>query len=73
MLKKSFMIKFYIPHSDNIYTFQNAKYYFETVAKTCEKVVRLNMTSTTSESRRTKQLLASISVNMRIYLPLRPR
>ena len=46
------MIKFYIPHSENLYIFQNAKYiYFKmqniliTVPKTCEEVCRLNMTS----------------------------
>ena len=45
------MIKFYIRHSENIYTFQNAKHYikiFNTVFKTCEKVLRLN----TSESKK---------------------
>ena len=45
------MIKFYIPLSGNLYTFHNtctcskSKYYIElltTVAKTCEKVLRLN-------------------------------
>ena len=37
-----------ILHSENLYTFQYAKYvkYFKTVAKTCEKVLRLDMTST---------------------------
>ena len=40
------MFNFYIPHSENIYTFQNAKNYI-TVAKTCEKFLRLNMASTT--------------------------
>ena len=51
-VKKSFMIKFYIQHSENLYTFQNAKYYIIynliPVAKACEKVLRLNM----SESRK---------------------
>ena len=42
------MIKFYIPHSENLYTFQNTTLkYLITVAKTCEKDLRLNMTSTT--------------------------
>ena len=42
------MIKFYIPHSENLHTFQNTKTYIKiTVAKACEKVLRLNMTSTT--------------------------
>ena len=39
------MIKFYIPHSENLYTFQYTKYYIK-VAKTCEHVLRLSMTST---------------------------
>ena len=47
------MIKFYIPHTENLYKFQNTKYYIKivlqciTVAKTCEKVLWLNMTPTT--------------------------
>ena len=43
---KSLIIKFYTPHLKKLYTFQNAKYYI-TVAKTCEKILRLDMTSTT--------------------------
>ena len=43
---KSFMIKLYTPHLKNLYTFRNAKNYI-TVAKTCEKILRLDMTSTT--------------------------
>ena len=47
--KKCFMIKFYIPHSENIYRFQNTTLnILPTVAKTCKKVLRLNMTSTTN-------------------------
>ena len=29
--KKCFMIKCYIPHSENLYTFQNTKYYIKVV------------------------------------------
>ena len=42
------MIEFYIAHSENLYTFrmQNTTLSISiTVAKTCEKVFRLNMTS----------------------------
>ena len=44
------MIRFYIPNSENLYTFQNTKSTIKslmTVAKFCEKVLRLNITSTT--------------------------
>ena len=46
------MIVFYIPHSENLYTIQNAKYYIKIsnnsyIAETRAKVLRLNMTSTT--------------------------
>ena len=45
------MIKFYIPSSEHLYTFQNTKYNIQnslmSVTKTCEKVLRSNMTSTT--------------------------
>ena len=75
------MIKSYIPHSENLNTFQIQNTSLNcliTVAKTCEKVLRLNM----SESKRkiiqnlkkhhiTKQLLTLISVEMKIYLPLK--
>ena len=41
----------YIRHSDNLYTFQNAKYYIKMFKKqlresTCWKVFRWNLTST---------------------------
>ena len=53
--KKSFKIKFYIPHLENLYTFQIAKYYIKnlrTVDKTCKKVLRLKVDfSNKSESR----------------------
>ena len=81
-VKKCFMI--YIWHSENLYTFQNANTTFnilKTVAKMCEKVLRLNMTSSTKvkgenflsqfKSHITKQLSTSISVCVRIYLPLK--
>ena len=44
------MIKFYFPHSENLYTFLNTKYYIKslkTLANACEKILRLNITSTT--------------------------
>ena len=52
MYKISFMIVFYIPHSENLYTIQNAKYYIKIsnnsyIAETRAKVLRLNMTSIT--------------------------
>ena len=43
------MIKFYIPHSENIIHFKIQKLHKNsliTVAKTCKKVLRLKMTST---------------------------
>ena len=77
------MFMIYILHSENEYTFQNARYY----VKTCEKVLMLNITSTLVEhsfnnrnlenvhsqlnSNIAKQLLTSISVDIRIYLTLK--
>ena len=50
-IKKCFMIKFYITHSGNLHTFQYTKYYMKSILiennKTCKKVLRLNMVSTT--------------------------
>ena len=47
MYKQYFMIKFYILHSENFKIQNTILRNFNTVAKICEKVVRLNMTSTT--------------------------
>ena len=73
------MIKFYIPLSGNLYTFHNtctcskSKYYIKlltTVAKTYEKVLRLNKSESITFSL-TKQWLTSISVDIRTYVPLK--
>ena len=54
---------------------QSSKNTLITVAKTCEKVLRYNKSESRKfslivKSHMTKQLLTSISVNMRIFLPL---
>ena len=71
------MIQFYISHSENLIHFKFKllhKSILIIVAKTCKKVLSLNMTSTTKEkvanchlqlrSHITKQLLTSISVDI---------
>ena len=48
--------------------------YLKKVAKTCEKVLRLNKKSSRTflfTVKESKQLLTSISVDIRIYLPLK--
>ena len=49
-IKKCLMLKFYIPHSENLNYFKYKILHYKsfiTVAKTCEKILRLNLTSTT--------------------------
>ena len=56
-------------HSDNLYTFQDVKYYsiLKTVAKTCKKVLNFNNQNLVTKVKRhkSKQLLTSISVGIK--------